>query len=216
MARASPRLTALARGGLRLSNHLAHYHCSPSRRSFLSGRWPIHVGEQRSIVHSDDIDLRWALISDKLRAAGYATHWVGKADTGFRSMAHLPTRRGFDSFTGFLGGSQSYTSADRWADEGPMSADRRYSTTLYGERALELVREHDAARRPLFLYLAWQAVHEPYDHVPGHNCSTTAYKPYPGTYAFMLFEADRYTGMLVDALKAKGMWNNTLFVYRPV
>ena len=54
-------------------------------------------------------------------------------------MAHLPTRRGFDSFLGFLSGAQSYTSADRWRDEAPLNTTL-YSTTLYGERALEIVR----------------------------------------------------------------------------
>ena len=71
-------LTALARGaGIRLTNHLVHFHCSPTRRSFLTGRLPIHHGENLSETDADDMDLRWALISDKLKSAGYATHWVG-------------------------------------------------------------------------------------------------------------------------------------------
>jgi len=31
--------------GVILSNQLVHFHCSPTRRSFLSGRLPIHHGE---------------------------------------------------------------------------------------------------------------------------------------------------------------------------
>ena len=42
-----PSLTALASEGITLTNHLVHYHCSPTRRSFLSGRLPIHHGEVR-------------------------------------------------------------------------------------------------------------------------------------------------------------------------
>lgn len=41
-------------------------------------------------------------------------HRVGKGHTGYKSMAHLPTSRGFDSFSGFLGGAQDYYSGDRW------------------------------------------------------------------------------------------------------
>jgi len=62
----------------------------------------------RAQVASDDVDLRWALISDKLRLGGYSTHWVGKGHTGYLSTAHLPTSRGFDSFLGFLAGRQSH------------------------------------------------------------------------------------------------------------
>jgi arylsulfatase A-like enzyme len=155
LARFHPSLTALASEGITLTNHLVHYHCSPTRRSFLSGRLPIHHGEQLSGVATDDLDLRWTLVSGKLKRAGYSTHWVGKGHTGYMSMAHLPTNRGFDSFVGFLSGSQSYTSADRWQNEGPLN-DTTYSSDLYGGYALDIVRRHTADEGPLFIYLPWQ------------------------------------------------------------
>eukprot|EP00729_Bicosta_minor_P031232 gene31232-10466_t len=52
----SQRVTALAKSGIVLTNHLVHYHCSPTRRSFISGRLPIHHGEGLSDVDSDDVD----------------------------------------------------------------------------------------------------------------------------------------------------------------
>lgn len=61
-----------------LTNHYTHWHCSPTRRSFLTGRWPIHHGEQLSADDTDDIDLRMNWVSDKLHAAGYQGHWFGK------------------------------------------------------------------------------------------------------------------------------------------
>ena len=45
------------------------------RRSFLTGRFPIHHGEQLSGVATDDIDLRWTWISDKLKSVGYTNLW---------------------------------------------------------------------------------------------------------------------------------------------
>ena len=50
-------------------------------------------------------------------------YWMGKGHTGYKSMKHLPTSNGFDHFVGFLGGSQSYTSTDRWEDEHPLRTD---------------------------------------------------------------------------------------------
>lgn len=208
----SRNIAALAADGVVLTNHLVHYHCSPSRRAFLSGRLPFHHNEGLSGVATDDMDLRWTLVSGKLRQAGFKTHWVGKGHVGFMSMNHLPTRRGFDTFHGFLAGDQSYTSTDRWAGEAPWHNDT-YSTDLFGSIAVDIVDQHDPTA-PLFLYLPWQAVHSPYDPVPGFNCSTTAFEPpYKGVYAGMLHESDVWTGRIVEQLKQKGMWNNTLLVF---
>ena len=63
--------SALAKEGIILTNHYTHWHCSPTRRSFLTGRLPIHHGEQLSGDATDDIDLRMEWVSDKLHTAGY-------------------------------------------------------------------------------------------------------------------------------------------------
>ena len=54
-----------------------------------------------------------------------------------------------------------------------------YSSDLYGQRAVEITQQHPVASGPLFIYLPWQAVHSPYDLVPGFDCETK-YPPYPG------------------------------------
>ena len=93
-------ITALAQQGIILTNHYVHWHCSPTRRSFLTGRLPIHHGEQLSGDATDDIDLRMDWVSDKLHAAGYQSHWFGKWHTGFKSMGHLGFEHGFTSAVG--------------------------------------------------------------------------------------------------------------------
>ena len=50
-----------------------------------------------------------------------------------------------------------------------------------------------------------EAVHTPYDKAPGD--------PTGDTYTGMLWRSDVYIGQMVAALKARGMWNNTLIVY---
>jgi arylsulfatase B len=149
--------------------------------------------------------LRWTLIPAKMKAAGYKTHWIGKGHTGYKSVLHLPTHRGFDSYLGYLSGAQSYTSDDRWANGGPLSNNTSYSSQLYGDLAVDLIHSHPKSE-PFFLYLAWQAVHSPYDDVPNWNNSCTEFLPYPGVYAGMIYDSDQYTGKMVDALTATGMW----------
>ena len=81
---------------------------------------------QLSDVSTDDLDLRYTWISDKLHAAGYDCYWYGKGHTGYKSMRHLPTAHGFKHFMGFLSGSQSYTAADRWEDDHPVQQDSEF------------------------------------------------------------------------------------------
>lgn len=136
-------------------------------------------------------------------------------------MAHLPTNRGFDSFTGYLSGAQNYYSTDRWHDAAPLANVSTYTSTLYGSLAVDIVAQHpDGA--PLFIYLAWQAVHSPYACGPDADvaggglpsCNTTAFEPaYPGVYVNMLAEADMWMGKLRATLEARGMWEATLLVY---
>ena len=58
------------------------------------------------------MDLRMPLLPGELKGATppWATHALGKWHIGFRTEAHLPTSRGFDSFFGLLaGGADHYT-----------------------------------------------------------------------------------------------------------
>ena len=41
-------ISALASEGIILKSHYTHWHCSPTRRSFISGRLPVHHHEQLS------------------------------------------------------------------------------------------------------------------------------------------------------------------------
>lgn len=122
----SGNITALAKQGIILTNHYSHWHCSPSRRSFLTGRLPIHHGEQLSGDNTDDIDLRMTWVSDKLQQAGYKAHMFGKWHTGFRSMHHLPTGNGFSSAVGSFqtgGNYQGPKHTMRWQNDHPIWAD---------------------------------------------------------------------------------------------
>ena len=115
--------------GIILSHHYTHYWCSPSRRSFLTGRLPLHHGEQLSSSDADDIDLRMSWVSDKLHSVGYRCHMYGKWHTGFRSMRHLPHAHHFASSAGSLMSGGSYSGpasskrTQRWQDDHPLDSE---------------------------------------------------------------------------------------------
>jgi hypothetical protein len=117
---------------------------------------PIHHGEQLSGTSTDDVDLRWNIISQKLKTASppYKTAWIGKGHTGYASYHQLPINRGFDFHLGFLGGGQSYTSNDRWQNQMPNHTEE-YSSDLFGAAAIDFLNAQDSSH-PFFLYLPWQ------------------------------------------------------------
>lgn len=195
-------MSSLAAEGVILKRHYTHWHCSPTRRSFLTGRLPLHHSELLSTIDTDDIDLRWTTIGQKLKSVGYTNYWFGKGHTGYKSTAHLPLALGFDDFTGFLSGAQSYTAEDRWQRDMPLN-DTTYSADLFGQLALAAVSAHDPAT-PMFMYLPWQQVHEPYTAPPGWEGDALR---------GMLNAADQYIGQLVSLLKDKGMYENTVIFY---
>jgi len=202
-------ITAAAKEGIVLNRHYVHWHCSPTRRTFLTGRLPLHHSEFLSPINTgDDIDLRWATIAQKLKKAGYANYWFGKGHTGYKSYNHLPLQLGFDAFTGFLGGAEDHFSGPRWAGNCPQDPkNETYSAMLYGELAhatLEAYDETASDAKPLFFYLPWQNVHAPYQAPVAWTGDVLR---------GMLDSTDAALGAMVMTLKAKGMWDNSVLFY---
>jgi hypothetical protein len=100
---ATPTLTSLAKDGVILNSFYAQEVCTPARGSLLTGRYPLSIGMQYSMVQTA---IPWGLnfdettIADVLKANNYTTHMFGKWHLGHYSPRLLPTARGFDTFTG--------------------------------------------------------------------------------------------------------------------
>ena len=75
----TPKMDALAGGGVILDRLYSYEFCSPSRSSLLSGRLPGHVN-----IHNDlqtrpgaGIPAQMATMPSKMAGAGYRTHHIG-------------------------------------------------------------------------------------------------------------------------------------------
>ena len=104
----------------------------------------------------------------------------GKWNLGNESPRYLPTARGFDYFLGYMDSSNNYWSKKLPSDEGGgdyvdfMYADKQcyypydapdrdqYSTSLYASHAATAIADHDFDQSPMFMYLSFQAVHNPF------------------------------------------------------
>ena len=83
----------------------AFHACSPTRSALQSGRLPLHVNTHNSdptIYNATSatgtgsgIPRNMTGVATKLRAGGYATHFVGKWDAGMATPDHTPRGRGY-------------------------------------------------------------------------------------------------------------------------
>ena len=106
----SPNFDTLAKTGLLLDRHYVYRYCSPSRASFLTGRWPHHAHQWNIFPNNAalGLNLNMTTLPAKLKEAGYHTHMVGKWHEGFFKKEYLPINRGFDSSSGFLNGAEDH------------------------------------------------------------------------------------------------------------
>lgn len=228
----TPTVDNLAKNGVILDQYYVQDVCSPSRATFMTGRFAMHHGIVDWIPPASTygLPLNETTMADKLKEAGYATHAVGKWHLGFYRKEMTPTFRGFDSFYGFYSGGEDYfthmTSGkyDFRRDPSPrcgpgcseIAADAAglYSTTLFSEEAVRVVKAHPK-ETPLFLYLAYQAVHAPAEvpqqYMDAYN--TTIADRMRRKFAGMLSCMDEGLANVTTALTERGMMDNTLVVF---
>ena len=104
---------------MKLSSYYVQHICSPTRTALLSARYQIHTGLQDGIIQAWArvcLPPRFGTLADALRSLSYKTHMVGKWHAGIYRDECLPWNRGFDSYYGFLTGSEHhYTKIQRIA-----------------------------------------------------------------------------------------------------
>ncbi|KAK8805762.1 hypothetical protein WA158_002418 [Blastocystis sp. Blastoise] len=229
----TPSMDGFAKDGIILNRYYAQDVCSPTRASILSGRYPSHLGLQHYVINPSEphgLPLNETTLPSLLKEQGYETHAVGKWHQGFWKWDYTPTFRGFDSFYGFYNGGQTYfdhmngNGYDMRRDNGPrcgkncsivdFNAKDIYSTTLFTSEAINVINNHNSTN-PMYLYLAYQAVHAP-DEVPEQYV-----KPYAETiknqkrraFAGMMTALDEGIYNVTEALKKKGLYENTLLIF---
>ena len=239
----TPHVDQLAAHGVYLDNYYVLPYCSPTRAALLSGRYPLHTGVHKVILEDSisSLPLDEETLAQLLRAQNYRTHAVGKWHIGHGHWNATPTFRGFESFFGFYMGGEDYFTHkngngydlryDRQPNCGPKCSqipDERgnYSTTVFTREAIRVIQQYSNTdndspkdKNPLFLYLAYQAVHAP-DQVPDqYRKRYEKYKGQPGwdnkriTYAAMLTAADEGIGQVLGALRDAQMWDDTVVLF---
>ena len=174
----TPNLNALVAEGIQLRRHYVHSMCTPTRTSVQSGRLPVHINTRLGDVCDDDTGIPYNMtgVAEKLKNAGYKTHFAGKWDAGMSTPRHSPHGRGYDTSLHYFshkndfynqGNMQTCCESDRsivdfWrTDHGARDVNGTdYSEFLYKKELLSIVERHDPSL-PLFLFYAPHVAHCP-------------------------------------------------------
>ena len=243
---AVPFLSKLAQKGIVMSNYYTQESCTPARAALLTGRYPLSIGLQLSSINayqSRGLSDQETLLPQVLKSEGYTTYMMGKWNLGHFHPKYLPNARGFDYFLAFMDGQSYY-----WSKKNPMQpkfvdlmygdptcyagydgSDRHdYSTFLYRDKAVKAIENHDYESSPMFMYLAFQAVHDPFNDfqqfesgIPKHYLSTKMYTKVLSKvkgrkqrqYVMALTLMDDAVESIHDALDSVGQLENTYIIF---
>jgi len=218
----TPNIDQLAGGGARLEQFYAQPMCTPTRAALMTGRYPLRYGLQTLVIpsgHTYGLPTDEWLLPQALKDAGYQTAIIGKWHLGHGDRKYWPRQRGFDFQYGPLIGEIDYFTHEQhhvldWYRNNQPVKEKGYSTTLLGNAAVKLIDEHDPAV-PLFLYLAFNAPHTPYQapqEVLDQYKNIT--DPSRRAYAASITAMDDQISRVVTALEDRHMRDNTLIVFQ--
>jgi arylsulfatase A-like enzyme len=169
----TPNIDRIFREGMELTNFRASCPvCSPTRAALLTGCHPDRVGVP-GVIREEEPQNSWGhlapeavLLPQLLKPLGYHTAMVGKWHLGLTSP-NLPHERGFDSARVFLGDMMDDYSTHLRHGQNFMRENGRavepqgHATDVFTGWACDYLRSRRGAQAPFFLYLAYNAPHDP-------------------------------------------------------
>lgn len=219
----TPHLDRLARQGVRFTNCYSNGPvCTPTRAALMTGRYQQRVGLEWAVTPNDrgkGLPVRETSLARMLKDNGYATALIGKWHLG-AEIEYGPNAHGFDYFFGITGGNVDFYShrnrpgdPDLW--ENTKRIERKgYLTELIAERAVSWIDQH--ARQPFFAYVAFNAVHWPFQAPGRPDDVRTADTWTDGTrkdYAGMVESVDEAVGRVLTALDRHNVARDTLVIF---
>ncbi|MCH9022222.1 MAG: arylsulfatase, partial [Planctomycetes bacterium] len=172
----TPNLDRLANGGIRFTQFHNTAKCFPSRACLLTGLYAQQCGMDKKPSYFKNC----TTLGEVLRTAGYRTFMTGK-----HHGLDNPIDRGFDRYFGLRDGACNYfnpglqrkgegvpahkkkMSPRKWCIDGellqPYTPKEKdfYTTDYFTKYALQYLDEYKDEGKPFFLYVAYNAPHDP-------------------------------------------------------
>jgi arylsulfatase len=218
----TPRLDALAKQGMWLTNFNVETFCTPSRAALLTGRYGIRSGTLRYTQPWPGITLWEITLAELLAPLGYTSALFGKWHLG-NAAGRSPTNQGFDEWYGIRDSSnesQRSTMNDTpyiWEGRAgqpstpvkPFNLETRRTVDREAtERGVDFMTRSARARTPFFLYLPFTLIHFPTLPHPEFAGTSGA-----GDIGDAMAEMDRNVGVILDALARLGLERNTIVIW---
>lgn len=220
----TPNLDELAKSGLRLNRfYTAHFNCSPTRASVMTGRHPNRMG---TFSPGSPIRAQEVTVAKVLQSAGYATGHFGKwhlnGKNGDKNTTAMPGRAivADDPLSPGKLGFDEWVSADNFFDLDPVlgrngvpekfSGDSSDITT---DEALKFIKKQAAADKPFLTVVWFGSPHVPHIALPADKASYSALSEAEQNYFGEITAVDRSVGRLRSALRDLNLANNTLLWY---
>ncbi len=218
---AVPNLRRLLENSVRFTNAWSNPVCSATRAGILTGRYSFRTG----VGGSNPLNVNEMTIPRMLNL--YKPNGIAKANIGkwhlqnAMPVANLmnPNTMGYDHFAGnFIGQITSYTNWTKVAD-GVSATVTNYATTETANDAISWVKTSQP--KPFFLWLAFNAPHEPLHLPPAGLYSNTTLtgttqeiNQKPKEYFKAMMEAmDHEIGRLFDTLQVHGQLDSTDIIF---
>ncbi len=208
----TPRLDAMAAGGMKFTSFYAQPICGPSRAALMTGCYPIRVAERghikqvHPILHEGEIT-----IAEVLKTRGYATACFGKwdlakhAQSGF-FMDLFPTRQGFDYFYGTPTSNDRTANLYRNEELIEPATDMSTLTGRYTDEAIAFIRKYQ--EQPFFVYIPHSMPHTRLDASPEFKGKSRR-----GLYGDVMEEIDFHVGRILDTLDELNLAENTYVLF---
>ena len=236
----TPNIDRLAAEGTRFTDFYAGSTvCAPSRCALFTGK---HMGHAR-VRGNGELPLKPqdTTLAEVLKKAGYETALFGKWGLGPEGTDAVPTKRGFDTFFGFLNhvhahnhfpsylwrGEEKVPLKNVVPDEGKSgqgvaTEKREFAPDLFTKEALAFLDAPRAAK-PFFLFLSYNTPHAnnearregmtvPRDEIYAEFNDREWPEPQKG-FAAMMTRLDQHVGMILGKLQEKGLDRNTIVVF---
>ncbi|MCC7337192.1 MAG: sulfatase [Pirellulaceae bacterium] len=208
----TPRLDAMAAGGMKFTSFYAQPICGPSRAALMTGCYPMRVAERghikqvHPILHEGEIT-----IAEVLKTRGYATACFGKwdlakhAQSGF-FMDLFPTRQGFDYFYGTPTSNDRTANLYRNEELIEPATDMSTLTGRYTDEAIAFIRKYQ--EQPFFVYIPHSMPHTRLDASPEFKGKSRR-----GLYGDVMEEIDFHVGRILDTLDELNLAENTYVLF---
>lgn len=183
----TPRLDALATGGLRFTQFYNMARCCPTRAALLTGLYPHQAGvghmmnDQGYDGYRGQLNKQCVTLAEVLKPAGYRTYMTGKwhvtsATSADADKSQWPMQRGFEKYYGTIVGAGNFFDPHglvrqndmlKAADDKAYQPKEYYYTDAISDNSVEFLKQHktESPDKPFLMYVAYTAAHWPM-HAP--------------------------------------------------